>query len=229
MNAPAKLTTIKLTERIGRFDKSVGVPIGSLASFHDPHIAQSGHLQSLGSQAQDGEHPQKTYEDGVTQGRLLALAEVQSLEANIEQMVQALQQVGQEIEASHGRVIIAILTAVLPALAQNSLQTEIRDFLLKTSAQARYGHITIHAPVALRKTLITIIGSLGERPDTQPADSGFTLEIDNKTTTNKVRATWKGGGGEVDIDAAVKACLSLLENEYNGDKDERKNKQKQAR
>ncbi|PHS37776.1 MAG: hypothetical protein COA91_09455 [Robiginitomaculum sp.] len=231
MNAPAKIIEAKVTQKIGRFDKSVGAPIGSLARFHDPNFGQAGHMHSLEPQSQepqcpDGEQPQKTYEDGVAEGRLLALAEAQNLETDIEHMLQALHRVGQDIEASHGRVIIAALTAVLPALARSNIQAEIRDFILKTSTPAMYGRVTIHAPPALKNTLVEIIESLGKHPNAQSSETGFTIEIDKTMTPNKVCANWQGGGGEVDIDAAVKTCLSMLERNYSGDRDDETDKSK---
>ncbi len=209
-----------LAEKIGRFDKSAHAPIGSLARFHDPDCGQAIHLQSQKPENRDCEQPQKTYEDGLAQGRLLALAEAQSLKTDIEQMLQALHQLGQDIETSHGRVIIAILKAALPALAHSNVQAEIRDFILKTSAQAMYGRVTLSAPPALQKTLSEIIEHLGDNPDTQTKDTGFTIKIDKKITANKVCARWQGGGGEIDIDGTVKACLSMLERNNSGDRDE---------
>ena len=212
MNVP-----LNLTEKIRRFDNPVGTSIGSLARFHPMNTTDMPNGQNPDIQEPARLKTEKTFEDGLMEGRLQALSEVESNRENITKMLQELRGVSQQMETSHGRVVIAILRAALPSLAKRNALTEIRDFIVKTSAQALHGHVTLHAPPQLKKDLLMIMGTLTDHTEAQSANSGFSIEIDKKNPANKVCAIWQNGGGEIDIDAAVQECLALLESNYSGE------------
>ncbi len=209
----------KITENIRRFDTPVGSPIGSLARFHAQNTTDIPNTQNPKPHNFGLEGKEKTYEDGLAEGRSQALSQESGHGANIAKMLRQLHLARQQIEVSHGRAIIAVLRAVLPSLARCNALTEIRDFIVKTSAQAMQGRVTIHAPPQLQKDLLAIMDTLKDPGEAQSAEPDFTIEINEKISANKVRATWQSGGGEIDIDGAVQACLDLLENNYSGEND----------
>ncbi len=216
----------KITENVSRFDNAGGAPIGSLSNFHTFEQSNGQLANGWDAQSAQSEQPPKTYEDGLAEGRLHAETQAQDHKDDLAHMLQELRTIGRLIETGHGRVISAMLSAVLPALAKENILVEIKEFLVKTAEPAMCGRVLLQASPALKKDLVAVLGEQKDIASPQPNEpqstgAGYTLEVDKTITDNKVRAIWKNGGGEIDIDGAVRACLTLLAKHNFGDENDK--------
>lgn len=155
--------------------------------------------------------PEKTYAQGLEEGRLLVASEgVQHLETTAE-LVQGLQHnlsaLGAQIQASHSRAITTILRAVLPRLAEQEAGAEIHGFLERIVGQALHGEVVLKVNPTYEKDLNEIVTLLGANGFNAPE---FTIKLDENMSGHAVNAEWHGGGGAIDIDEAVRNCLALI-------------------
>jgi uncharacterized Zn-finger protein len=207
--------TSKLANKIRSFDQPRGAPIGSMVRFHEPKwplLLSQKNPQTLNGGLLE---TQKTYADGLEEGRMQAQLEAEGQTILVTQAVQELLCVGKKIEASHGRVILTILRATLPALARRNIAEEIKDFVLNIAAQTLQGCVTIQTPSFVQHHLEAALLAVATH-STIDTDQ-FTIQTTENLSDTHVRASWQGGGAEVDIDGVVQACLTLLETNYTGD------------
>lgn len=157
------------------------------------------------------DEPEKTYEQGLEEGRLSAqneaMQQIETTAALVQSLHENLAALGTQIQASHSRAITTILRAVLPRLAEQAAGVEIRGFLDRIAGQALQGEVTLSVNPSFENSLAditqTLIANGGGAPD-------FTIVTDDNMNAHAVSATWSSGGGAIDIDAAVQECLTLI-------------------
>lgn len=201
---------MKINDRLTPFASNGGgeaehSPLADLDVFHTRFSNVDGLPQ--GSDVE----PEKTYAQGLEEGRLLAASEgVVHLETAAE-LVQSLQQnlaaLGTQIQASHSRAIMTILRAVLPQLAEQAAGAEIHNFLERIAGQTLHGEVTLHVNPTHEQELSEIVQTISKGGFTAP---DFTIVTDESLGGHAVNAQWNGGGGVIDIDGAVQNCLTLL-------------------
>lgn len=156
----------------------------------------------------------KTYDDGLEEGHALAVQEgalhLQEIEQLIHMLGENLAILGGQIQASHRRAISSIIRSVLPKLAKQAAGVEISRFVTEISGQALTGQVNYKVSPAYKTHLETIIAGLEKKGMTTPE---FSIEEDTGLVGNAVSASWRSGGGSIDIDGAVGHCLSLLGDE----------------
>jgi len=220
---------LKVTEKVDRFDRGIehhldapanadmkASPKNSLTGLEHFHEFDKNILISDGQEHQilDEALAYKTYAEGLAEGRLQALSEAKTQQAEFRELVQnldqAIQDLSRDIEAGHSLVLTQILQTVLPALATERQMAEIKSFILQISAPALHGCVTIFSPANLQTRLADIIQELSV--NAAPESLHFKLEASPNIQGAQIRAKWDGGGGVLDIESAVKQCLSILQN-----------------
>ncbi len=202
--------TSRLTEKIQSFDHPAGRALEALTRFHglDHENPEAGHFKPLENT--------KAYEDGLAEGRAHALSQAQDNAQNIARILNELGVARQQIEASHERALSGILRAALPALAQRNALMEIKDFIVKITAQALSGRVDLYASPHMQEHLKAAIQGTATAGASGPE---FNIKIDKKISGPEICASWQGGGAKIDIGAAVQECLALLETGEKGDED----------
>lgn len=152
-----------------------------------------------------------TYEQGVEQGRAQGLQEAKAKHQAITDLVSGIttqiESLGNQIQNSHSRAISNVLRAVLPELSARAVGEEVRQFLSDVSGQTLHGEVTLSVNPCFEVEINEIIQELVVTEGNSPS---FVVRTDETMIGAAVTATWKSGGGDIDIDGAVKHCLSLL-------------------
>ena len=154
---------------------------------------------------------EKTYAQGVQDGRLLAQHESAQNLKIITELVASLRAeltaLGEHIESSHRRAVSGLIRAVLPQLAEQRLGNEISQFLAQISGQALHGEVILRVnpmfETEMNKIVYEMVAFGGEAPE-------FNVVPDEGMAASAVNAKWNSGGASIDIDGAVANCLALL-------------------
>ncbi len=182
------------------------ISLDNLAVFHE-NFSQTEELPTASVRG-------KTYAQGLEEGRALAEQEGAVHLQEIEQLIQVLGEnmsiLGEQIQSSHRRAITSIIRSVLPRLAEKAAGAEIARFVTEISGQALAGHVEYSVNPSYESKLKTIIAGLEKKG---LASTEFSVEGDEQLRGSAVKASWRSGGGSIDIDGAVGKCLSLLEDE----------------
>ena len=192
------------------FDKLVPFDHADAASLHELDVFHQNFSQT--EELPTARNLNKTYEQGVEEGRELANQEgalrLQEIGALVNILTENLSTLGQDIQASHSRTISNVLRAVLPSLAQQARGAEIGRFIKEISGQSMDGVLHFTVNPKFKSQLEQITKQLSQSGQSMPE---FSVDVDEAVTGAAVNAKWRSGGGNIDIDGAVKHCLSLLE------------------
>ncbi|PHR57700.1 MAG: hypothetical protein COA43_11850 [Robiginitomaculum sp.] len=154
---------------------------------------------------------ERTYAQGVQDGRLLAQHESAQNLKIITELVASFQaefvELGEHIESSHRRTVSGLIRAVLPQLAAQNTGHEISQFLSQISGQALHGEVILNVNPMFESEMNKIVDEMvalgGEAPE-------FSVVPDEGMGASAVNAKWESGGASIDIDGAVTQCLALL-------------------
>ncbi|MCF6219489.1 MAG: hypothetical protein L3J65_00095 [Robiginitomaculum sp.] len=195
MNGTANIIT-----KISRFDECQQAGLERLGAFRDLDA------YSVPGNAQDAEPP-KTYEQGLEDGRLQAEQSACDLSVFATALEQSILNIKDEIETSHRRVVLALLQAGLPALADKNLAGEISEFIVSLSAFSLDGQIELRVHPGYEVTLSDIVQST-KKP------SIFTIQPDENVPAQAVHAVWDNGGAKIDIKGVLQKLLNRIEQKY---------------
>lgn len=144
------------------------------------------------------------YLAGVEAGKAEAASVYEStikvMENTLAQLKTSLETQVQEIEQSHARVVLQCLEAVLPALAQRSLLTEMQAVIRQTAAQETQGLLTarLHPDNAIVKSFLE--------------SHGANIQLIETEEMGETEVVFQWGVSRVEIDPLHNAetCLQLL-------------------
>ncbi len=160
-----------------------------------------------------------SYEDGFEAGRCEGLKDAEEHKRIFITLINDLMLLPDKLERSHGRVVLEILKAILPALAQRSREFEIRDFVSNLARQSTHGKVLLHVPQPLDKAVREAIGTIEHEQNTN--DGVINIELTGQGIGVDIVASWENGGAKLKTDEVLKTCLSLIDTIFEGETRER--------
>ena len=147
------------------------------------------------------------YEEGYRAGRLEAEQEAEDSKARLDQtvaeMADQLNRIVMEVENSHQRSIKELLGVALPALAETAAAAEITSIIVKAAGSRLAGGLQVTAHQKMAQQLAAHLEKVALLPPVK-------IIPDKECDELAVQLSWQDGGAEIDIGAAVKACLNTL-------------------
>lgn len=149
----------------------------------------------------NSEDYQAGFEAGKAEAAGVYDATIKVMEETLEQLKTTLATKVDEIEKSHARVILQCLEAVLPAVAKQSLLSEMQNVIMQTASQDIQGPLTaqLHPRNETAKSFLT-------------ASATPEISIEETDTMSETGVTFSWGVSRVEIDpqSNAKQCLALL-------------------
>ena len=140
---------------------------------------------------------------GIAAAEQQAEAEGTQTEQAILEMADQLNNVVADIEQSHGRAIYKALQVILPAIVEQEVLTQVKNTICAVSVRALEGKIRIRTSAAFAKELSPVLMKVEHA-------RRFSVEPDATIKGYAVQLAWEGGGGEIDLEAAIIECLDIL-------------------
>lgn len=138
---------------------------------------------------------------GQSQSERLFKETITMMEGVLAGLQSDLSNVTKTIEHSHARAVRACISAVLPALAQQAMVSEIERVLMDVSKGALEGRLEarIHPENTVLKDYIE---------DSHAQD--ISLVLDATQTASGISFVWNGGGVDIDPVGVAQSCLSVI-------------------
>ena len=186
------------------------VIMADFAVFHDrpnnsAHFVETENLDPENAGSENFGSESEDYLAGVEAGKAEAAsvyeATIKVMEESLEQLKSTLASQINEIEQSHGRVILQSLEAVLPALAERSLLTDMQKVIAQAAFQETQGVLTaqIHPSNETAKSFLR-------------ASASANLEIQevSEQSETAVNFSWDVSRVEINPQANARQCLAIL-------------------